>query len=135
MLVKAALRLRQENLYARRLSVDIKWTQDRGHWIVSRNLNEAQDDLTLGRVLLDILAGLPSLMPLRVGVSLSDLVPANEHQHDLFERRQNLALTKALDELNEKFGKGAIGFGLSAANSRQLTSKIAFQRVPDLSEF
>jgi DNA polymerase-4 len=135
LLVKAALRLRQENLYARRLSVDIKWTQDRGHWIDYRTFNEAQDDLTFSRALLNIWAGVPNLKPLRVGISLSDLVPANEHQQDLFDRPQSAALTKVIDELNEKFGKGAIGFGQSASSSRRLTSKIAFQRVPDLSEF
>ena len=68
-------------------------------------------------------------------ISLSDIVPANEHQQDLFDKPQNASLTKAIDELNEKFGKGMVGFGLAASSSRKLTSKIAFQRVPDLSEF
>ena len=135
LLVRAALRLRQEKLYCRRLSVDIKWTQDRGHWIDDRTFNEAQDDLTLNRALLDIWKNAPRLKPLRVGVSLSDLVPVNEHQQDLFERPENAALTKVIDELNEKFGKGAVGFGMAASSARRMTSKIAFQRVPDLSEF
>ena len=135
LLVKAALRLRQENLFCRRLSVDIKWTQDQGHWIEGRSFNEAQDDLTLSRALLDIWKGVPKKKPLRVGVSLSDLVPASDHQHDLFDKPQNASLTKAIDDLNEKFGKGVVGFGLAASSSRKLTSKIAFQRVPDLSEF
>ena len=75
------------------------------------------------------------MKPLRVGVSLSDLVPANEHQRDLFERPQNAALTKVIDELNEKFGRGVIGFGMASSSARRMTSKIAFQRVPDLGEF
>ena len=70
LLIRAALRLRQEKLYCRRLSVDIKWTQDRGHWIDDRTFNEAQDDLTLNRALLDIWKNVPRLKPLRVGVSL-----------------------------------------------------------------
>ena len=118
-----------------RRSVDIKWTQDQGHWIEGRSINEAQDNLTLSRVLLDIWKNVPKKKPLRVGVSLSDIVPANEHQQDLFDKPQNASLTKAIDELNEKFGKGMVGFGLAASSSRKLTSKIAFQRVPDLSEF
>jgi len=135
LLVKAALRLRQESLYCRRLSVDVKWTQDKGHWIDDRTFNEAQDNLTLNRALLDIWQKVPKLKPLRVGVSLSDLVPVTEHQQDLFDRPQNAALTKVIDELNEKFGKGAVGFGLAATSATRLTSKIAFQRVPDLNEF
>ena len=127
--------MRQEKLYCRRLAVDIKWTQNRGHWIEDRTFNEAQDNPALNRVLLDIWKKVPSLKPLRVGVSLSDLVPANEHQQDLFERPQNAALTKVIDELNEKFGRGTVGFGTAASSARRITSKIAFQRVPDLSEF
>lgn len=115
--------------------MDIKWTQDRGHWIEGRYFNEAQDNLALSRVLLDIWKGVPNKKPLRVGVSLADLVRASEHQQDLFEKPQNASLTKAIDELNEKFGKGAVGFGFAVSSSRKLTSKIAFQRVPDLSEF
>ena len=41
LLVRAALRLRQEKLYCRRLSVDIKWTQDRGHWIDDRSFQRS----------------------------------------------------------------------------------------------
>ena len=49
-----------------------------------------------------------------------------------FERRQNAALTKVIDELNEKFGKGALIYGDAAPDQ---TSKIAFQRVPKVKEF
>jgi DNA polymerase-4 len=135
LLAKAALRLRQENLYAQRLVVDIKWTNDDGHWIEDQKFSETQDNLSLSRILLEILKKTPGKQPLRVGVSLSDLVAASQHQQDLFDRPENASLTKAIDTLNEKFGKGAIGFGLTAVASKKLTSKIAFQRVPDLSEF
>ena len=135
LLVKAALRLRQENLYCQRLVIDVKWINDEGHWIDDRKFPETQDNLSLGRILLEILNKIPEKKPLRVGVSLSDLVSASLHQQDLFDRPQNANLTQAIDALNEKFGKGSIGFGLTAASSKKLMSKIAFQRVPDLSEF
>lgn len=135
LLVKAALRLRQENLYCRRLVVNIKWSGEEGYWSDHRTFNEAQDDLLFSRVFLDIWKGVPRMKLLKVGVSLTDLVEASQHQQDLFDRPQNATLTKAIDALNEKFGKGAVGFGLAASSSRKMTSKIAFQRVPDLSEF
>ena len=135
LLIKAALRLRQENLYCRRLVVNIKWTGEDGYWSDDRTFTESQDNLLFNRVLLDIWKKVPCKKPLRVGVSLTDLVEANQHQQDLFDKPQNESLTKAIDQLNEKFGKGAIGFGLAGSSSKKLTSKIAFQRVPDLSEF
>lgn len=135
LLVKAALRLRQDNLYCRRLVVNIKWTGEDGYWSDDRTFTESQDNLLFNRVFLDIWKRAPRKKPLRVGVSLSDLVEASQHQQDLFDKPKNEGLTKAIDQLNEKFGKGSIGFGLAGASSRKLTSKIAFQRVPDLSEF
>lgn len=135
LLVKASLRLRQENLYCRRLVVNIKWTGEEGYWSDNRTFNEAQDNLLLNRVFAEIWKHVPRKKPLRVGVSLTDLVEASQHQQDLFDKPQNESLTKAIDALNEKFGKGSVGFGPSAASSKKLTNKIAFQRVPDLSEF
>ena len=53
-------------------------------------------------------------------------------QHDLFDRPRDERLVAAIDELNAKFGKGAITYGTAAADQ---TSKIAFQRVPKPKEF
>jgi hypothetical protein len=39
---------------------------------------------------------------------------------------------KAVDLLNDKFGRGAVGFGTATP---AMGSKIAFSRVPDLDEF
>ncbi len=108
----------------------MKWTQNQGHWIEGRCFNEAQDDLTLSRVLLDIWKGVPKKKPLRVGVSLSDLVLASEHQHDFFDKPQNASLTKAIDELNEKFGKGIVCFGVAASASVNSRVKLHFSACP-----
>jgi len=135
LLIKVALRLRQENLYCQRLVVNVKWTNDEGYWSEDRTFTESQDNLLLGRVFLEIWKKAPKKKPLRVGVSLTDLVYASQHQADLFDKPQNETLTKAIDVLNEKFGKGSVGFGLATSSAKKLTSKIAFQRVPDLSEF
>jgi hypothetical protein len=47
-------------------------------------------------------------------------------------RQRDARLVTAIDELNAKFGKGAITYGAAAAGQ---TSKIAFQRVPKVKEF
>ena len=65
-------------------------------------------------------------------VSLSGLAPEQAHQPDLFDKPSDARLVMAIDELNAKFGKGAITYG--AVRSGQ-TSKIAFQRVPKVKEF
>jgi hypothetical protein len=55
-----------------------------------------------------------------------------KHQPDLFDKPKNAKLVRAIDEVNEKFGKGALIYGDAAPDQ---TSKIAFQRVPKVKEF
>jgi hypothetical protein len=54
-------------------------------------------------------------------------VAREEHLPDLFDNPKNTKLVRAIDGVNEKFGKGALIYGDSAPGQ---TSKIAFQRVP-----
>jgi len=83
-------------------------------------------------VLQEIWREVPDLKPLRVGIALSSLAPEQAHQPDLFDKPCDARLVTAIDELNAKFGKGAITYGTAAAGQ---TSKIAFQRVPKVKEF
>ena len=68
----------------------------------------------------------------RVGVALMGLVPHELHQPDLFEKPRDAKLVNAIDAVNEKFGKGALVYGDATPEH---TSKIAFQRVPKVTEF
>jgi hypothetical protein len=74
----------------------------------------------------------PDLKPLRIGVVLSSLASEQAHQPDLFDKPRDAKLVAAVDELNAKFGKGAVTYGAESADQ---TSKIAFQRVPKAQEF
>jgi hypothetical protein len=65
------------------------------------------------------------LKPLRVGVALTGLAAQEAHQVDLFEKPRNAKLVRAIDLVNEKFGKGALFYGDAAPRQ---SSKIAFQR-------
>ena len=91
-----------------------------------------QDTYSLLNNLMELWSAAPTLSPLRVGVTLSDLTPAGAHQPGLFDTGESDRLTNTMDKLNSRFGKGAITFGSTAAS---MTSKIAFQRVPKLDEF
>ena len=73
-------------------------------------------------VLQEIWPEVPDLRPLRVGVALSGLAPEQAHQPDLFDKPSDARLVTAIDELNAKFGKGAITYGAATADQ---ASKIA----------
>ena len=130
LLIRAAQRLRREDFYCKRLSLDIKW-QAGGHYYADCNFQETQDTTFLLHILADLWGRAPNQRPLRVGVVLQELVPKEKHQPDLFERRKPAGLMTAIDKLNDKFGRGTITYGTEVVGQ---TSKIAFQRVPGLEE-
>ena len=133
LLVRAAQRLRDDGFFCRRLAVDVKWLRRDGDtWSATRSFSETQDTAVLLHVLQEIWPEVPDLKPLRIGVALSNLAPKEAHQPDLFEKPRDARLVTAIDELNAKFGKGAISYGAAADDQ---SSKIAFQRVPKVKEF
>ena len=133
LLVRAAQRLRDDGFFCRRLAVEVKWLgRARDDCTGKRRFFETQDTGVLLHILQDTWDEVPDLEPLRIGVAFSDLAPEQAHQPDLFDKPTDARLVAAVDELNAKFGKGAITYG--AVRSGQ-TSKIAFQRVPKVKEF
>lgn len=82
----------------------------------------------------------------KVSVTLSQLVPNAELQqlelfapkHELgeapVERRQRLS--KAIDELNRRFGRDTVSLGMLPKSARGFSgTKVAFTRIPDKAEF
>ena len=78
------------------------------------------------------LATSAKLEALWVGIALTGLAAQEAHQVDLFDKPRNARLVRAVDLVNEKFGKGALFYGDAAPRQ---SSKIAFQRVPKVEEF
>ena len=135
LLVKAAVRLRKEGNYARRLSLGMYFTG--GHsWAKDIKLEETQDTLVLLTALRRLWAQLPKGTPFRTGVTLSDLVPKNQHQLSLLVNPSRENLGEAMDRLNTKYGKGTVSVGgLMEQDQAGAPTRISFNRVPDLEEF
>jgi DNA polymerase IV len=133
LLVRAAQRLRDDGYYCRRLQADVKWLgRDQASWSDKRSFAETQDTGFLLHVLQDLWTRVPAGTPLRVGIALMGLVPVELHQPDLFAKPRDAKLVKTIDAVNAKFGKGALVYGDATPEH---TSKIAFQRVPKVTEF
>ena len=80
---------------------------------------------------------MPRYKLLSVGVVLLDLVPADQHQPDLFAtdnpRRQKLS--PLIDRINDRYGRCSIGLGLFPRDVRAFKGHAAFHRVPEKWEF
>ncbi|THD37737.1 MAG: type VI secretion protein ImpB [Sphingomonas sp.] len=152
--LKAASRLRRKSYVTRLLVLHVRFEADKTVWQCSRKLAATQDSF-------QVLAALDALFPrlaeegkrrhgsLRVrmvGVTLNELVSVNGEQGSLFahldpddplaRETRGLALSKAMDRLNEKFGRHAVSLGpFHGGRIDRVGTKIAFGRIPDLDEF
>lgn len=152
--LKAASRLRRKGYAARLLVLHVRFEQDKIVWQTSRRLAQTQDSF-------QVLAALDALFPrvaeegrqrhgsLRVrmvGVTLNEIIPVAGEQGSLFEHldpddplareTRGLALSRAMDRLNEKFGRHAVSLGpFYGGRVDRVGTKIAFGRIPDMDEF
>jgi DNA polymerase-4 len=136
LLTKAAERLRRGDYYCRRLGLHLSWLSDLGSWWSEINFTESRDTgFLLGR-LDQLWAEVPAYKPLSVGVVLLDLVPAAQHQPDLFaSNHKHQKLSPLIDRINDRYGRCAIGFGLLPPDVRAFKGHAAFHRVPEAWEF
>ena len=130
---KAALRLRHEGFWASNIEVFVRFLgQD--SWRARCSLTETQDTLTFIHAIGELWKRLPSGHPYAVGAVLSGLVPDSLHMPSLFDDSKREKLTRALDAVNEKFGKEMVHFGATHEAGKLAPLRIAFTRIPDESE-
>src|SRR6266851_9916805 len=114
LLTKAAERLRRGDYYCRRLGVHLSWVGDLGGWWDEINFQETRETGFLLSRLEQLWPRVPGYKPLSVGIVLLDLVPASQHQPDLFaaDNRRRQKLSPLVDRINDRYGRCTIGFGL-----------------------
>jgi len=134
LLVKAAVRLRKEGSYTRRLALHIRFTGDL-YWEDVMKIEETQDTLALLSALRAMWKALPRGTPFRVGVTFFDLIPRARHQLSLLVNPNRENLGEAMDRLNTKYGKETVSVGALSQYESAAPTRIAFRRVPDLEEF
>lgn len=144
LVTKAARRMRRDSYYAGSLSL---WLDNRnGDWFGQRELPSVQDDQAclgaLGVLWQKARAELPRRTEIvRVGVTLSELTPANRRQLDMLlnddaERQKCELLTHTIDRLNGKFGKRVVTLGpWTPPPGGYAGGKISYNRIPSAEDF
>jgi DNA polymerase IV len=146
--LKAASRLRRMEYYAGAMSFSAR-LENEMRVDAEERVYRAQDNKTF----LDLLNRLwtQALKPNRgvrikqVSVTLSELVAASDLQPELFARLPDIELSarskseklsRAMDQINHRFGRDTILMGMTPSQGRSFSgSKIAFTRIPDVDEF
>ena len=152
--LKAASRLRRKGYLARLLVLHGRFEDDKLKWSASVKLPATGDSFV-------ILGALDALFPqlaaagrarpggfrLRmVGVTLAEIAAADAEQGSLFahldpddplaRETRSLGLSRAMDRINERFGRNAVSVGpLGGGRIDHVGAKIAFGRIPEMNEF
>ncbi len=149
--MKAAARLRRANFYASRFSLSLRLESGQRFGLEAQ-CRASMDSFTflelLEKMWAEIMREARGARVKKLGVTLYGLTATADIavQQDLFdsltapaeEKRQqaNETISKAMDKLNQKFGKNTVLLGMAAHGKKDGTStKIAFTRIPDVEEF
>jgi len=135
LLVKAAVRLRKEGFFTKRLFAQIKFLGDL-YWAQEIRFEETQDTLKLLTALRSLWPKYPSRdKPFRVGITFVDLIPKTRHQLPLFGNPRREFLGEAMDKINTRYGKETLSLGSLYQYKSAAPTRISFTRIPDAAEF
>ncbi len=155
LLAKAATRLRRAQSRTGLLSLAVKAEGEPGtkgaKWADGTRLPQVMDTVTLlgalDRLWERMLDEFPARRFLQVAVTLGELGAADAVQLGLFTadagtvpdaraEARRLALSVAMDKVNQRFGRDAVTLGHDQAGAaRSHGPRIAFTRIPELAEF
>lgn len=154
LLMKATYRLRSHKLYANRISLSLR-TTDNFRWFGELHITQSNDFFSFMQNL-DILwqdmsqhFSIPFSAPTevrfrKISITLQGLRPYHQTSQDLFDYKtdkadlssKNTALADALDKLQRRYKKEVVSLGVPPKTlSGYVGTKIAFSRVPEREEF
>lgn len=136
LLNKAAIRMRKDGYYARRLSLSVKMLgTEKTYFENSISFQETKNTLVLMRKLQELWQPLTKkIRPLRISITLSNIILQDQHQYSFFENPKLDQISETMDKINKKFGREFIHLGSLHEAVDSAPTRIAFQRIPDLDE-
>ena len=127
---KAAARLRRLNYWTGGVVVSVSYVGG-GGWYDKSSLSHCQDTLSLLRVVTTLWNRRTVGKPLKVGITLVDLVPARAATPSLFDVDQRLVtLCHVMDRLNRVFGPNTVYFGGMFETRDAAPMRIPFNAIP-----
>ena len=149
LLAKAATRLRRADRRTGLLALHVRNESRSEKWKGQVHLPQVMDTITLLHALETLWATMRAEFAapryLQVGIILSDLTDASGVQLNMFDPAaaldegheiKRLALSRAMDKVNQRFGRDAVTMGHDETGAaRSSGPRIAFTRIPELAEF
>jgi len=125
---KAAARLRANSLWAGGMSIGVSGIEK--GWHTHRRIAPTQDTIRFNEHFQEMWEERDFRMPRGVGVTFDNLRPAEEVTPSLFEPSNERALlNRAVDNLNQKYGKHSVFLGNITHTRHTADEKIAFNKT------
>ena len=131
---KAGMRLRRLGMWARRMSLQLKYVGGAPKWKHISYLGLCQDTQSMLQAFEAAWRSRPpGGTPLQVGMLLFDLVKENCAALPLFpEEQQKTEVAHVIDRINERVGSNAIYFASMHEAKSEAPMRIAFTHIPDI---
>lgn len=134
LLWKAAVRMRSQGFMARKLFLAVKY-MDRDKMERTVSFDATQDSGQLLQQINTMYKTYPrDKKPRKVVITLQDFIPESQHQMSLFENKNRSAIYKAVDALNQRYGRDTVIAGTLLGETQNARTHIAFRRIPGLDE-
>jgi DNA polymerase-4 len=130
LLNKAAARLRKINSWTKHMSIYVRYT-DRTYWEGDAKFLECQDSFTLQEIFNQIWKDYKNRTPLKIAITLNNLVLETERTFSFFENPKRIELSRVMDGLNQRYGKNTIYLGSVAEVLGSAPTRIAFSSIPE----
>lgn len=137
---KAAVRLRQEDYLTGDLALYLKLMDDGGAWEDHMAITPpCRDTLTLLHAMAAMWRRAPAMIhqikPLKVAVTLTDLIPRREASLPLFEEVTRLGrLADTVDRINARYGQNTLHAASMWRARKAAPARIAFGAIPRLED-
>lgn len=146
LLIKAARRMRRSGYYCSGMWLWVTTGYQSTGWAGERSFPAANDDQALQASFTTMWGEFLQVWKrgakiLRIGVTLLNLTQIGSRQLDLFEdddprRQRGERITKAMDDLNSKYGRTVVSLGLwRPPVGGNVGGKISFTRIPSAEDF
>ena len=145
LLSNAAIKLRRWNMWARGISVSVRFVEhqqpdlerrESAGWNAGKNIHACRDTMTLQDYFRQLWQDCPSGTPIGLAVWLFDLVPDDLHTLSMFEDARRDTLSGVVDQINRRFGQHTVYLGgLHGLGADAAPTRIPFFSVPELADF
>lgn len=134
LLNKAAVRLRKLSAWTRHIAVSVRY-MDGARWKNDLKMLECQDSFTLQEAFDQMWVTVHIGAPIKISVTLSDLVHESERNFSFFENGKRVQLSKTMDLINLRWGKDTVYLGSIAQSLDSAPTRIAFTSIPEMDVF